>query len=310
MKLEPDFAYQPTPPAPTPSPSPASPPSVEPGLGILISLVGKWAGTGLNLIWRPQQPDSGSDHFLEINRTEDSIEFDGIPGGIPNRGLLQADLTMSGIRYVQQVSDSNLDAGLHVEPGLWLSIPASTNPPLPATIARLATIPHGTTVLAQGIEEPATSGPPVIPPVSITPFQIGNPGASQSFAEQTLATDTNFRTSGAGLAGVTQEMLDDPNSVLRTALDGLSIASAVTLRVSTDDTAPVLGGGVANTAFLQGDPASGPNAVAQRMDATFWLQTSQGSSKPDVLQYSQTVLLNFNGLTWPHVSVGTLRRSA
>ncbi len=26
------------------------------------------------------------------------------------------------------------------------------------------------------------------------------------------------------------------------------------------------------------------------------------------LQYTQTVLLNFNGLSWPHVTVGTLRR--
>jgi hypothetical protein len=26
------------------------------------------------------------------------------------------------------------------------------------------------------------------------------------------------------------------------------------------------------------------------------------------LQYTQTVLLNFNGLSWPHVSVATLRK--
>ena len=28
-----------------------------------------------------------------------------------------------------------------------------------------------------------------------------------------------------------------------------------------------------------------------------------------LLQYTQTVLLNFNGLSWPHVSVATLRRA-
>jgi hypothetical protein len=30
---------------------------------------------------------------------------------------------------------------------------------------------------------------------------------------------------------------------------------------------------------------------------------------PTQLQYSQTVLLNFNTLSWPHVTVGTLRKS-
>jgi hypothetical protein len=59
-------------------------------------------------------------------------------------------------------------------------------------------------------------------------------------------------------------------------------------------------------AFVQGD-ADGPNAVAARVSSTFWLHTTQGSAQPDLLQYSQPVLLNFNGINWPHVSVATLR---
>ena len=260
----------------------------------------------MNLIWRPTQPASGSDRFLEINLTTETIEFDVIPGDIPNRGLLQADLTMTGLRYLQQVTDSNLNAGLHVEPGLWLNIPATTDPALPATIARLATIPHGTSIVAQGIANPPTAGPPAIPAASITPFSIGNPAALLQFPEQTLVDQTNFRTSGQGLTGVTQEMVSNPNSVLTSALTGLTIASTVMLQVSTDDSTPILGGGVANTAFLQGG-SDGPNAVASRVSSTFWLQTIQGSAQPDLLQYSQTVLLNFNGVSWPHVSVATLR---
>jgi hypothetical protein len=260
----------------------------------------------LNLIWRPTQPASGSDRFLEINLTTETIEFDVIPGDIPNRGLLQADLTMTGLRYLQQVTDSNLNAGLHVEPGLWLNIPATTDPALPATIARLATIPHGTSIVAQGIANPPTAGPPIIPVASITPFSIGNPAALLQFPEQTLADQTNFRTSGQGLTGVTQEMVSNPNSVLTSARSGLTIASTVMLQVSTDDTSPLLGGGVASTAFLQGG-SDGPNAVAARVSSTFWLQTIQGSAQPNLLQYSQTVLLNFNGVSWPHVSVATLR---
>jgi hypothetical protein len=48
--------------------------------------------------------------------------------------------------------------------------------------------------------------------------------------------------------------------------------------------------------------------VAAQMDAIFWIETlqeSDGAIKHQ-LQYSQKVTLNFNGLSWPHVSVATL----
>ena len=67
-----------------------------------------------------------------------------------------------------------------------------------------------------------------------------------------------------------------------------------------------VGGGTDNIAFLQG--AGAPNANAFSVTSTFWLETvSQSSGIFTQLQYSQTVFLNFNGLTWPHVSVATLR---
>ena len=50
------------------------------------------------------------------------------------------------------------------------------------------------------------------------------------------------------------------------------------------------------------------NANAASVDATFWLETLQGQSAPTQLQYAQKVLLNFNGLSWPHVSVATLQK--
>ena len=72
--------------------------------------------------------------------------------------------------------------------------------------------------------------------------------------------------------------------------------------------APVPGGGTANTAFLKGG-ADGPNASAVSATATFWLETLQGQPAATQLQYSQTVLLNFNGLSWPHITVGTLHKA-
>jgi len=302
--------YEPSPPSGPPAPpAPPSQPTPPPDLGTLAGLLGTWTGTGFNTIWRPFNPKSVSDHFLELNVTQETLQFDVIEGAIPNRGLLQADLLMSGIRYLQQISDANVlvngqNAGLHIEPGLWLSVPATTDPALPATVARLASIPHGTTIVAQG-EATTSAGPPAIPAVSITPFPIGG-GAPVPFAEQTLATPSQFRTGAPGIDGVTQPMLDNPNNVL-TGAGITGVTTTTTLLVSSSDT-PVFGGGTADTAFLQGEPPDGPNANAVQVDATFWLQTSSSSATPDVLQYSQRVLLNFAGLSWPHVTVATLKK--
>jgi len=304
------FTYQPTtpvvaptPPSPAPAPGPAPAPSPLNRLGPLAGLVGKWAGTGFNAIWRPDHT-AGTDRFLELNMTIETLTFEAIDGDIPNRGLLQDDLIMTGVSYLQKVSDSNLKAGLHLEPGLWLSVPPTTNPALPSTVARLASIPHGTTIVAQGLATTSASAPN-IPPVSLDPFSIGNPAAASALVEQTLATASNFRTSGPGFTGITQAMIDNPNSVLTAAGAGVSVASTTMLQISSDKT-PVLGGGTANIAFLQGDTV--PNADAALITATFWIQTTQGAVEPDLLQYTQTVLLDFNGLSWPHVSVATLRR--
>jgi hypothetical protein len=302
MELTPDFSFQPLPPVEEEVQS-VSAEAAKP-LGPLAGLAGKWNGRGFNLIWRPDHA-SGQDHFLELNVTSEQIEFESISGSIPNRGLLQGDISMVGLTYLQQISDANLKAGLHIEPGVWLAIPKTTDPNVSSSVARLASIPHGTAIVAQGTASTSAAAPS-IPDIGIKPFTIGQPSATNDFPEQTLSTHTDFRTSGAGLAGVTQAMVDNPNSVLRSAIAGQHITATTTLHVTTGD-APVPGGGTANTAFLKGG-AQGPNAVAASVAATFWLETIEGESAPSQLQYSQIVLLNFNGLSWPHVTVGTLHK--
>ena len=302
MDLVPGFGYNPNPsPAPTPGPGPA--PTA--GVGLLAALAGRWTGRGFNTIWRPDQPSQGQDRFLELNVTEETLEFSEIPGSIPNRGLLQPDIQMGGLWYLQQISDANVSApnnGLHIEPGVWLNIPATTNPAESASVARLASIPHGTTILAQGIASSA-NGKPTIPAINIDPFSIGNPASAAPFPEQNLVTNTDFRT--ADLAGITQAMVDNPNSVLDSGLTA-DITTTVTLHVSTVDL-PVFGGGTLGTAFLAGGPA-GPNAGVAQVTSTFWIETLAGDPPKFQLQYSQVVLLNFNGLSWPHVTVATLQR--
>jgi len=275
-------------------------------LGPLANLPGDWGGKGFNVIWRPNHTP-GQDRFLELNLTNESLKFEAISGAIPNRGLLQDDINMFGITYLQQISDANLNAGLHIEPGIWAVVPQTTNPADPPTVVRMASIPHGTTMLAQGIAS-GTAGPPVIPNDNILPFIIGNPGAVFHFPEQNLANPTAFRSPAAQIVGITQAMVDNPNSVLQAAIAGQTILSTTTLQVSTIPTAPVTGGGTANTAFLAG-AAGGPNAVSASVSATFWIELVKGTPNFLQLQYSQLVLLNFNGLSWPHISVGTLRKS-
>jgi hypothetical protein len=174
----------------------------------------------------------------------------------------------------------------------------------------MASIPHGTTVLAQGIATPV-AGPPKITINDITPFTIGTVTKIQ-FPESNLSTPSNSRSPPGDIVGITQAMVDNPNSVLAAAISGQTIKNTMVLEVSSDPTTPVVGGGLANTAFLQGSSGAGPNAQTALVTATFWIETVQGpAGGPDVhqLQYTQTVLLNFNGLSWPHITVGTLQKA-
>ncbi|MBE7190622.1 hypothetical protein [Jatrophihabitans endophyticus] len=143
--------------------------------------------------------------------------------------------------------------------------------------------------------------------MDLNPFVIGATSGPNPFPEQDLATPTSFRTSGAGLTGITQAMVDNPNSVLAAGVQGKTITKTIVLVVTTSST-PIVGGGTANTAFLAGVPGAGPNADAALVTSTFWIETITAPEPAMQLQYTQTVLLNFNGLSWPHVTVGTLVR--
>lgn len=284
-------------------------------LGPLHSLVGNWVGTGFNTIWRPHQP--GVDHVLQLNVTAEKLVFEVIDGPIPNRGMVQGDINLFGLTYVQKISDTNTGDGIHVEPGIWAVVPSTTNPNEVASVVRMASIPHGTTLLAQGV--PTTNvGAPTIPPVDITPFSIAGGTIVPFPAETNLSLASINRIPSAAqpqtpalLHPITQAMVNNPNSVLTGAISGQTILSTTTLSISTmahkTGLLTPVGGGTNNIAFLQGG-VGGPNAEAVEVNATFWIETVAGASANFLqLQYSQTVFLNFNGLSWPHVSVATLK---
>ena len=290
-------------------------------LGALAGLEGTWKGHGFNAIWRPHNPPS-QDRFLELNMTDETLVFTKINGPIPNRGLAMHDINMFGLTYMQQISETSTGAGLHIEPGIWATVPHTTDPNVPPSVVRMASIPHGTVMLAQGVAEVHPGGPQNIPDNNILPFFFGSPqpansdfnSVAQTFTELKLSTPTTFRFVAPG---VTQAIVKNPNSVLQTALasslQGTSMKSRTFLNVSTTHSiVKAGGGGTANTAFLasSGNPPGG-NARAAQVNATFWIETIAGTGgQPDKhqLQYTQLVMLDFNGIHWPHVTVGTLQK--
>jgi hypothetical protein len=278
MELKPDFAFTPLPPIARPLRfSLAGPTGTD--LGLLEGLKGTWTGRGFNVIWRPfQGGPADQDRFLELNLTQETLLFEEIPGAIPNRGLLQPDITMFGLWYLQTIADANIKdtngklAGLHLEPGIWATVPQTEHPQEVPTVVRMASIPHGTTILAQGVASTSSEGPNITD-INITPFVFGNPAKLiTTFPEPDLSKPSEFRTPPQGLVGIDQAIVDNPNLALKRALEGTRIKNTVALNVSSDQSTPVFGGGVANTAFLQGSPNEGPNAQAADVRAIFWIE--------------------------------------
>jgi hypothetical protein len=160
---------------------------------------------------------------------------------------------------------------------MWVIVPKTNDPQEAATLARMASIPHGTTINAQGTFF-TVNGPPRIDPVDITPFTI-NGGNPVPFPSQIATNPGTPRipqdlTAFIAAGTITQDILKDPNTVLRNHIAGQNIISTTVLIIDTKPAAPLFGGGTDNIAFLLGDPAAAqPNANAVEMKAIFWIET-------------------------------------
>ena len=297
-------------------------------LGPLTAFVGNWTGVGFNTIFRPQNtatptfpaPLNTSDNVLELNLTQESLSFSPSLQTIPNRGSgTQADVKLNGVPYLQSINDvTSLPAnGIHFEPGMWLCVPPTAHPTETAvTFARMASIPHGTTIVAQGVVIATVAGGPRLDPVGITPFLGGQQGSLvPPFPSQTAtnaATPRLPQNLGPFIAAgtITQAMIDDPNTVLRAQVLHQTITKTVVIGISTNPAAPLLhgplpagplstlfGGGPSNIAFLQGlanppSSGSGPNAQTVQMDAIFWIETVEYEvDVPEILSGLPPVVL-------------------
>ncbi len=271
-------------------------------LGPLQDLPGFWEGVGFSLIARPNFSGGNPNGiFLELNLLRETLEFRPIGSPVFNRGSMQDDIAIYGLSYLHRVTDGVTGGALHIEPGLWLNIPATTNPKADASIARLATIPHGNAICTVGFSQNVVfDGLPQIPPANTVPFKIGGDapaaGTKNPLAEYDLSVPSKFRTDALP-PEITQALIDDPNSMLRSALQGQKLTKITRLITSTP-----AAGGVSNIPFITS------NADAPGLESVFAIEVVQNPAGDSFLQlqYSQTALLNFKGMSYPHVTVGTL----
>jgi hypothetical protein len=296
-------------------------------LGPLADLAGTWVGGGFNLISLPDfdstPPSTGPAPFrLKLNATLETLQFIPIGGAVPNRGVItafgsntgQPDIQLHGLTYLQRVSDIVTKEPLHIEPGIWVNVPATTVFPVaPPTVVRLGTIPHGDALMAQGAAFSVPGGP-LIATISSTP--VKNPPGPPPIPPQYFQPFQNPPLP----PGVPLPAVQNPNVVLEAAILGQNIINTTVLIISTNAVnvttpanatppnttfnIPAPSGNIGNISFVV------RNANATRLDAIFWIETVQ---QPDgstflQLQYTQTVILNFLGIDWPHISVATLTK--
>jgi len=280
-------------------------------LGLLHKLPGRWVGKGFNLIARPARLGDAANppFFLELNGTHETLEFTAIGGDVPNRGEIEPTALLHAITYLQSVSDCATGTGIHKEPGIWVHVPPTAENPA-ETYVRLATIPHGDSLVAQSTFFTTVPAGPTINPVNSLPFPIadaiqdlnGDPAhpLAAPYIDPYLTDALPPKCMPEGLVAATT--IRDPTEVLRADIKGQNIKSTDVIAITTTPVAGNPGGGIVNIPFVI------KNANAVQMDAIFWIETVKHPLGTEFfqLQYVQRVILDFDNVHWPHISVATL----
>ncbi len=145
-------------------------------LGLLQDFAGTWQGQGFNLIARPDF-EGNANLYLQVNQTRETLEIHPIGSAIPNRGFGQKDISLFGLTYLQKISDTFTGGALHIEPGIWVTqpdtqYPNETAPQGTQIIARMASIPHGNALLAQGTASSFSGAPTLKTPAAEYAFSV------------------------------------------------------------------------------------------------------------------------------------------
>lgn len=298
-------------------------------LGPLCNLPGRWAneqgfeGRGWNLIALPfGSPEGGGLNYrLLMNQYDEELRFTTVDTKVPNRGIREgeegaavADQLLVALDYEQRVdqvaSEDFPESGLagapgatiHHEPGLWLHMKNEQTDGI--DIGRMATVPHGDSVLALGRSE--VTEDPVIPRgVSALPIGVPPDLESPYLAPYKHFEENPFKgtVSGRDFPGF---LPTDTSQLLKEGLKGLAgrIQKTHVLEVDSE----IESGGVLNIPFIV------KQANASSMKSTFWIHELDDGF---VLQYLQVVMLDFfsrgdgmpGSIRWPHISINTMIRT-
>lgn len=305
------------------------PPGVD--LGPLSALPGKWVSgeTGWNMIALPFANPAGPPFRLLLNQYKETLRFTFIDEKVPNRGITPAPrqtkdqfvVTLDYEQSVEQVAavdepDSGLagppNIAIHHEPGLFLYLTNQVDDEI--DVGRLASIPHGNSVLALGTSD-VVEGPDVtklIPSISGLPIGIGlNPhlGSHPWLVPYKKFNAAPFKGTvvDPGFPGFNPV---DPSHLLQLTVQGLDIERTTVLALDSS----VQSGGVSNIPFIE------KQADAAKVTSTFWiheLKEPEEDGNKFVLQYLQDVSLDFlprldqppGLIRWPHISINTLRKA-
>lgn len=306
-------------------------------LGPLKLLPGTWAnkpnlpGRGWNLIALPFATPAGSgfNYRVLMNQYDEELKFSLVDKGVPNRGIrfdpvtgdtTQTDQLLVTIDYEQKINQVAADdfprsgkagaAGLaiHHEPGLWLHLLNESTKDI--DIGRLATIPHGNSVLALGRSSIADGGPNIPASVSALPFGVSQDLANNPYLEPYKHFEDQPFKGVVNVPGFPGFLPTDTTALLIAANQGVSIKRTTTLHVDTE----LETGGIINIPFIE------RQADAASMNSIFWIQELEDQDlqgKPKLrLQYLQVVILDFfprrDGMPglirWPHISINTMER--
>lgn len=296
------------------------------GLGPFRHLPGTWTanGTGWNMIALPfAVSDQQAPFRLLLNQFKEHLTFSLVDKKVPNRGLDQGkegDEFLVALDYEQLVKQVAVtdepqsqfrgaeDAPIHHEPGLFLDMTNFTDGG--PTIARLATIPHGDSVLATGTVM-TIDGPPTINAVNGLPVGVPQDLDHDKYLEPYRKFHDHPFVGNVTANGFPGFDPTQPHKLLQLANDALTTQGRKITRTTVlDFSSANPGGGINNIPFV------GKQANATSMDATFWVEELDDGKLR--LQYLQVVMLEFfprrDGLpgriAWPHVSINTLDKTS
>jgi THAP4-like, heme-binding beta-barrel domain len=260
------------------------------GLGPLADLVGTWVGNkGVNMVAVPFPTQGNVPFTLLVTPYLETITFSPIGAKVPNRRAGGVDYVV-GVMYELRNIDISTNQPMHVENGMLLLLdPVSKK----NSVARLASVPHGDSVLAIG-DWGRVDGPPIFPPIWSLPSDQDPSQMRQYESAKTAQFDPKV-----------------PEATLASELAGQKILHTTFINLSTGG-----GGGILNIPFIA------RQANARRFACNLWIETiADPKPNPDPakpahsfqqLQYAQTTIIEFRDDQeaprgrWPHVNINTL----